>query len=133
MFITHGTTKIKHKVIWFLAEIDGFTERKLYIFEIYCKKKTKYVTVLVEKNKLTNEVFSQKNSGNNAEKIIAREQLRKLFTSDDIKIQKGNPYGWTYGENVEIHDRKGNVVQIKQKRCDYFGQKETINTVDVTG
>lgn len=58
---------------------------------------------------------------------------RKLFTSDDIKIRKGKPYGWTYGENVEIHDKQGNVVQVKQKRCDYFGQKETINTVDVAG
>lgn len=132
MFITYGTMKIKHKVVWFLADINTFTERKLFIFEIYCKKKTKYVTVLTEKDKLTGEIYSQRSSGKNAEKIIDREQLRKLYTSDDIKIKKGKPYGWTYGENIEIHNKNGEVVSIKQKRCDYFGQKETINTVDVT-
>lgn len=132
MFITYGTTKIKHKVVWFLADINTFTERKLFIFEIYCNKKTKYVTVLTEKDKLTGEIYSQKSSGKNAEKIIDHEQLRKLYTSEDIKIKKGKPYGWTYGENIEIHNKNGEVVSIKQKRCDYFGQKETINTVDVT-
>lgn len=128
MFITHGTTKIKHKVIWFLADIGSFTERKLYIFEFF-DKKTKFITVLIEKDKLTNEVFTQKDSGKKATDIIEREKLRKLFTSDDIKIQKGKPCGWTYGENVEIHNRKGEIISIKQKRCDYFGQRETIKTI----
>lgn len=132
MFLVHGTSKIQHKVIWFLADMNGFTERKLYIFEVYGKK-TKVITVLQEKNNITNEVYSQKNSGKNALEIIERERIRKLYTSDDIKIQKGKPYGWTYGENKEIHNRKGEVIAIKQNRCDYFGQKETISTVDVAG
>ena len=129
MFITHGTTKIKHKVIWFLADISGFVERKLYIFEIF-DKKTKFITVLIEKDKLTNKIFTQKNSGKNATDIIEREKFRKLFTSDEIKIRKGKPCGWTYGENVEIHNCKGEIISIKQKRCDYFGQKETIKTIE---
>jgi len=131
MYLIHGTKKIQHKTIWFLADLKNFTERKLYIFEIYGKK-SKYITILQEKNKLTNEVFSQKNSGQNALDIIERENVRKLYTSEDIRIHKGKPFGWIYGENKEIHNKKGQVIAIRQSRCDYFGQKEIINTVEVT-
>lgn len=130
MLLTQGTRKIKHKTIWFLAELNNFTERKLYIFE-YIDKKVKTITVLIEKDKLTGEVFTQRNKGQKAYNIIEQEKIRILFTSDDIKVQKGKPYGWTYGENKEIHNRKGQVIAIKQKACDYYGQKETIKCVDV--
>ena len=130
MLLTQGTRKIKHKTIWFLAELNNFTERKLYIFE-YIDKKVKTITVLIEKDKLTGEVFTQRNKGQKAYNIIEQEKIRILFTSDDIKVQKGKPYGWTYGENKEIHNKKGQVIAIKQKACDYYGQKETIKCVDV--
>ena len=133
MFVVQGTRKIKHRTIWFLADIKGFTERKLYIFKYYAGVKEKYITVLSEKNKLSGEVFKQKESGQKALDTIYRENLRKLYTSEDIKIQKGKPCGWIYGENKEIHDKKGNIIAIKQNACDFFGQKETIKSVDVTG
>ena len=129
MYLTHGTKKIQHKVIWFLSDINGFTERKLYIFEVIGKT-TKVITVLEEKNNITNEVYQQKSTGQKALDIIEREQIRKLYTSDDIKIQKGRPYGWCYGENIEVHNRKGEVIAIKQNRCDFFEQKETIITIN---
>lgn len=131
MFLIHGTKKIQHKVIWFLEDIKGFTERKLYIFSYFTGKKEKCITVLYEKNKLSGEVFQQKDVGQKALDTISREQVRKLYTSDDIKIQKGKPFGWVYGENIEIHDKKGNVIAIKQNACDFYGQKETINSADV--
>ena len=130
MFLTHGTKKIKHKTIWFLADLNNFTERKLYIFE-FIDQKVKIITVLVEKDKLTGEVFSQRNKGQKANDIIERERIRILFTSDDIKVQKGKPYGWIYGENKEIHNRKGQVIAIKVKACDFYGQKGTVKCINV--
>lgn len=130
MFLTQGTRKIKHKTIWFLADLNNFTERKLYIFE-YIDKNIKTITVLFEKDKLTGEVFSQRNKGQKSKNIMEQERIRILFTSDDIKVEKGKPFGWVYGENKEIHDRQGKVIAIKQKACDYYGQKETIKRVDV--
>jgi len=123
MFITNGSRKLKHKIVWFLADINGFTERKLFIFEDIFKQ----FTVLEEKSIDTDKIFSQKNSGKKALDIIERERSRLLYTSEDIRIKKGKPYGWTYGENREIHNNKGEVVKIKQLRCDYFGQKEIVN------
>lgn len=123
MFIISGSRKIKHKVVWFLADIKDFTERKLYIFEDIIKQHT----VLEEKNIITGEIFSQKNSGKKAEEIIERERIRLLYTSDDIRIKKGKPFGWTFGDNREIHNKKGEVVAIRRYRCDYYGQKEIIN------
>lgn len=123
MFIQCGSRRIKHNVVWFLADINGFTERKLFIFEDIIKRHT----VLEEKSIESGKVFSQKNSGKKAEEIIERERIRLLYTSDDIRIKKGKPYGWTYGDNREIHNRKGEVVEIRRYRSDYFGQKEILN------
>jgi gamma-glutamylcyclotransferase (GGCT)/AIG2-like uncharacterized protein YtfP len=131
MYIVHGTRRIKHTTIWFLADIEGFTERELYVFIYFVGLKEKYITVLSEKNKLSGEVFQQKDVGQKAIDIMEREKVRKLYTSDDIKIQKGKPCGWIYGENKEVHDKKGNIIAIKQNACDFFGQKETIKSVDV--
>ena len=125
MFIKSGSRKIKHNVVWFLADINGFTERKLFIFEDVCSLKT--ITVLEEKSIESGRVFSQKDSGKKADKIIERERIRLLYTSEDIRIKKGKPYGWTYGDNREIHNRNGEVIAIRQYRRDYYGQKEMIN------
>ena len=126
MFISMGNKKIKHKIIWFLADLNSFSERKLYIFEI---SETKKVVVLCETDKLKELKFIQKFKGKPALKLLEREKIRLLYTSDDIKIKKGKPFGWTYGENIEIHNCKGEVIKIKQNRCDYFGQKETIKII----
>lgn len=128
MYIKQGERKLKHKIIWFLADIKEFTERQLYIFEYFVKINGKYttkiITILVEKNMLSGEVYSQKSKGQEALKILEREKIRLLYTSDDIKIKKGKPYGWVYGDNREIHNKKGEVVEIRRYRCDYYGQKE---------
>lgn len=123
MFIAFGAKKIKHKLIWFLSDLDGFTERKLYIFK---PQNNKNITVLAEKNKITGNVFYQKDIGQKALNTIKREEIRKLYTSEEIKITKGKPCGWVYGENIEIKTKKG--VSIKQKRCDFYGQKETVSS-----
>lgn len=120
MFIKCGSRKLKHKIVWFLADINGFTDRKLFIF----KDIVKHHTVLEEKSIESGKVFSQKNSGKKAEDIIERERSRLLYTSDDIRIKKGKPYGWVYGDNKEIHNKKGEIIEIRSYRCDYFGQKE---------
>ncbi len=128
MYIRQGEKKLKHKIVWFLADIKGFTERQLYIFEHYSFKKgrltTKAITVLVEKDMISGKVYSQKSTGQEALKILEREKIRLLYTSEDIKIKKGKPYGWVYGDNREIHNKKGEVIEIRRYRCDYYGQKE---------
>lgn len=128
VYIQQGERKIKHKIIWFLADIKDFTERKLYIFDFFVYQNrqfiTKTVTVLSEKHILSGNIFTQRNKGEKALKIIEKEKARLLYTSDDIKITKGKPHGWTYGDNREIHNNKGEIVEIRQYRCDFYGQKE---------
>ena len=45
--------------------------------------------------------------------------------------QKGRPFGLCYGDNKEIHNNKGEVIKIRQSRCDWFGQKEVLKEVAV--
>ena len=41
--------------------------------------------------------------------------------------RKGKPYGWTYGSNKEIHNNKGEVISIRRRRCDYYGNSEIVD------
>ena len=125
MLLALGTRKIKHKRVLFLADIKNFTDRKIFIFENPTNNKIHIV--LQETSTQTKDVFEQRISGFNALEVLKREKERVLYTSDEIKLSKGKPFGWVYGENKEVHNKKGEVISIKQNACDFLGQKETIN------
>ena len=64
--------------------------------------------------------------------IIQNEKNRIMYTRQDVVCsKKGKPFGWTYGENKEIHNNKGEIIAIRQRRCDYFGQSEIVNEIRV--
>jgi len=104
MFITNGSRKLKHKIVWFLADINGFTERKLFIFEDIFKQ----FTVLEEKSIDSDKIFSQKNSGKKALDIIERERSRLLYL---LKISVLKKVSLTVGLTAKI----GKFTIIKAK------------------
>ncbi len=110
--------------IWFLEGTNDFCERKLLLGKT---SKYKDVVSLVEKRILDGRVFIDTQCGAKAEKIIYNERNRIMYTRQDVICsKKGKPFGWTYGENKEIHNNKGKVVAVRQRRCDYFGQSEVV-------
>jgi hypothetical protein len=116
--------------IWFLESTKDFNERKLLLGKT---KKNKTVISLIEKRIIDAKIFVDTQSGSRAEKIIRTEKNRILYTRQEaIMSRKGKPYGWTYGENKEIHNNKGEVIAIKQKRCDYYGNSEIIKDVKIS-
>lgn len=116
--------------IWFLESTKDFNERKLLLGKT---KKNKTVISLIEKRIIDARIFVDTQSGSRAEKIIRTEKTRILYTRQEaIMSRKGKPYGWTYGENKEIHNNKGEVIAIKQKRCDYYGNSEIIKDVKIS-
>lgn len=113
--------------IWFLERTTDFHERKLLLGKT---KKNKTVVSLIEKRIIDSKVFIDTQCGSKAERIIHIERNRILYTRQEVLLsKKGKPYGWVYGENLEIRDKKGKVTAIKQQACDYFGQKEVIKII----
>lgn len=111
--------------IWFLDSTKDFHERKLLLART---KKNKTVVSLVETRIADNKVFIDTQSGIRAEKIIQDEKSRIQYTRQDVIMsRKGKPYGWTYGDNKEIHNNKGEVISIRRRRCDYYGNSEIVD------
>lgn len=111
--------------VWFLDSTNEFDERKLLLAKT---KKNKTVVSLIETRTLDKKVFVDTQCGIKAEKIIQNEKSRIQYTRQDVIMsRKGKPYGWTYGDNKEIHNNKGEVIAIRRRRCDYYGNSEIVD------
>lgn len=113
--------------VWFLQDIKGFTARKLYISKCeYCDEE---YALLVEKRIEDNKVFSNKLKGIEAVKTIYREKKRKVAVFPNIKSD--SLFGWIYGVNVEIKNKKGKTTQIRQYSADFNGNKKLVKKMKV--
>lgn len=123
MFV-HCNRKFKSFEIWFLYDNKDFTKRKLYLAT--CPVCGACVVRLVETRKYDGEIFKKTYYKKDAENLTQKMIRQVEYTNADIKKFKKMPFGLCYGENIEIHNKKGEIIEIRQKRCDYFGTKEVI-------
>lgn len=129
MKITHCNLTFNPYDIWFLYDNATDKNRRLLLGKCpICKKD---VVTLLEERKKDSKIFCQIESGKKAIKLIDIAILKKdiIYTANEIKNKKGNLFGLCYGDNKEIHNNKGEVIKIRQSRCDWYGQKEVINEV----
>ena len=110
---------IKNGSLWVLSDLKDFTARKLYIGK--CSVCGSEAVTLIEKRISDNKVFVNKIEGIEAIKTIYREKKRKLVELPNIK--EDNLYGWVYGINTQIKDKKGNVTKIRQYASDFKGNR----------
>ena len=113
---------------WYLDNLKDFCGRKLFLGRTAEGIKAVY---LVEKRIFDDKYFFHFETGDSAEKIIENEKSRILYKKSDLAQGKKKPYGWTYGDNREIKNNKGNVFEIRQYRCDFYGQKEIVKRITV--
>lgn len=92
----------------------------------YCPNCGADVAELMEVRKIDGAGFRKTYYKKDAENLIKKLSSQVEYTSADIKKFKKVPFGLCYGENIEIHNRQGEIIEIRQKRCDYFGTKEVI-------
>lgn len=110
-----------------LKDNKDFTKRKL--FSAICKHCLNPVVTLSETRKSDEKVFINENiTGKKALQILTNEQKRVLSR---IKgVSKNNLYGWVYGVNVQIKNRKGVVTQVRQYASDFRGNKKILKKID---
>ena len=112
--------------LWVLKDIKNFMARKLFFGTCkYCKEKKAF---LIETRISDNKKFKNEFKNIEAVKVIYREKKRKLITIPDIK--KDSLYGWVYGVNVEIKDKKGTVTQVRQYASDFKGNKKIVKSIN---
>lgn len=131
MGIVHCNRVFKPYDVWFLYDSATFKKRRLLLGRCpVCKKD---VVVLVEERKCDNKKFSQVEIGVKAMGLIdcAIAKRDVVYCVSELRIRKGKPFGLCYGDNKEIRNNKGEVVKIRQSRCDWYAQKELLKEVAV--
>lgn len=128
MKINHCNIDFNSYDVWFLY--DNATDKKRHLLLGRCPVCKKDIVVLVETRKNDGRVFVQKETGEKAVKLIDDAILKQdvVYSESSLKIKQGQgaPLGLCYGDNKEIHNHKGEIIGVRVNRCDFFGQKETI-------
>jgi len=128
--INHCNNDFNSYDVWFLY--DNATDKNRRLLLGKCPVCKKDVVCLVEERKSDGRIFVQKETGEKAIKLIDNAIIKNdvVYSESSLKIKQGNgaPFGLCYGDNKEIHNNKGEVIGVRVNRCDFFGQKETIQS-----
>ena len=114
MLIVCKKCEVKNEVfeILDLKEIEYFSERFLLIGK--CRSCGVDIAQLIEIRNSDKKVFVNNFYGESAKRIIKIEKKRtKIKSNIENKF-----YGFVYGVNKEIKNRKGEVTQIRQYASD---------------
>ena len=130
MKINHCNNDFNSYDVWFLY--DNATDKNRRLLLGKCPVCKKDVVALVETRKQDGRIFVQKETGEKAVKLIDDAIVKNdiVYSESELKAKQGNgaPFGLCYGDNKEIHNNKGEVVGIRVNRCDFFGQKELLQS-----
>lgn len=105
--------------VWFLADIKGFTGRKMY--KTHCPICDKDSVILIETSTDNHKTYVNVLRNIEAVKTIYREKRRKITAMPDIKTEC--LYGWIYGVNTQIKNKQGKITKIRQYSSDFSGKK----------
>lgn len=125
MLMRHCNVNTEPSDVWFLKDIEQFTERMMLIGRCAgaCKK---LIVTLIEIRKADNVPFVNTISGKKAEMVKKREKKRIRYTLSSLNHKSS---GWQYGVNIGIKNKKGDVTQIRQYSSDFNGKKKLVKTI----
>lgn len=119
---------LKNFRIWILKDIKGFEQRELFVSR--CDKCKQICVVIKEKRITDGKVFVNKiPKEKDALKTLARESKRIIKEIIDTDFSSLN--GWVYGTNIEIKNKQGQVVQVRQYATDFNKKKELVKKIMV--
>lgn len=114
--------------MWILKDLKDFVSRKLIVGS--CPKCHRPVATLIEKRIDDGQVFINSNlTGNDAVKLITKEQKR--FLCKYYRLDVNSLFGWLYGVNVGIKNKKGEVTQIRQYASNFNGNKKLVKKLQL--
>lgn len=117
--------KINFGNLFFLKDISNFTARKMFTGK--CPVCNEYLAVITEKRITDGKMYIDEFKGIEAVKATYRE--KKRVVSSLPNIQSDNLFGWIYGVNVEIKNKKGKIVQLRQYASDFANNKTLVKRI----
>lgn len=120
--------EIKQGEVWILQDYNGFDSRKMYIGK--CSVCEDDVAFLYQRRIKDQKQFGTPLIGIEAVKTLYREKRRII--SKIPKIKSTQVQEWVYGTNVQIKNKNGEIIKIKQYSTDYkTGKKVLIKEIKV--
>lgn len=126
MLMRHCNVNTEPSEVWFLKDIEFFTDRILLIGK--CNVCKKDIITLIEVRKKDNISFVNNLSGQKAIKVKAREKKRIDYTLSSLNQQSSS---WVYGVNVGIKNKNGDVTQVRQYAADFNGKRKIVKRIIV--
>ncbi|MBE7713719.1 MAG: hypothetical protein E7Z87_08240 [Cyanobacteria bacterium SIG26] len=109
--------------LWFLKDIENFSKRKIIFAN--CPVCGEPVVTLIETRTSDNQQFVNKNiTGMKAIRIIYNEKTRILAKRQNINAS--DVFGWVYGVNVGITNKKGDITQTRMYASSFDGNKRRL-------
>lgn len=124
MMMRHCNVNQEPLEVWFLKDIDLFSDRMLLIGN--CSECGKKIATLVEIRISDDVPFVDNLSGISAERVIENERKRIDYTLNSLNKHYS---GWTYGINKEIKNKSGSVTQIRQYASNFDGKKKLVKRI----
>lgn len=124
---THCQKKFKQEETWYLKDNKNFTNRRLEI--AICPECEYDIIALIETRMSDNKEFVQEEIEYRALDIM--ERCKREIKRADKVVPKGRLFGFVYGVNKEIHNRKGEVVKIRQRSYDWQNQNVLVREIRV--
>lgn len=122
----HCNQRLKAYDVWVLKDISGKTNRKIWLFQ--CDKCKKILLLKEFKSTKTHKFYQSTLTGKDAINFLF--QIEKDVLVKESKLAylaiTQSTFGWVYGENKEVYDDKGNIIDTKMYACDFFGNKKEI-------
>jgi hypothetical protein len=126
MLMRHCNVNTEPSEVWFLKDIEFFTNRILLIGKCdICKKD---IITLIEVRKKDNIPFVNVLSGQKAIKVKTTEKKRIDYTLSSLNQQSSS---WVYGVNVGIKNKNGDVTQVRQYAADFNGKRKIVKRIIV--
>lgn len=101
--------------IWELQDFNGFIERKLFVG--ICPKCADGVVFMYQKREVDGAEFGNILNGEEAVKTLYREKRRVI--TKRLNIPNAEVQEWIYGTNIQIRNKKGKVIKIRQYSTDF--------------
>ena len=121
---------IKRNKCIILADFKNFTSRK--IFFAYCPNCRNLILTLIEERQSVKFIFveghcvikffmNENVDGCKFLNLLYKEILKKRIIDVVSSISFHNLSGWLFGKNIQIRNKKGEIVEIRQYSSDFNG------------
>lgn len=121
------SVKITNAELWILKDFKGYTKRKLLIGR--CQKCGDEACLQIITKADTDVTYFNLYNGIEAVKTIYRE--RKRVVSQFPNIKTNTLWGWIYGHNTQIKNKKGEVTQIRQYASDFKQKRSLVKKIKI--